>query len=112
LSSWQKMKLQKLRAHEFKEKNLARVPKGSVQPQDEDNVQVKDVTEAQEKRRASMRISTQRFAPNHQSYWSLHHPYSLPMPQMRLAWSTSSTIFGHSSYSYFDPWTLHAPYIK
>ena len=74
-SNWQKKKLQKLNAQELKEKNMAWVPKGSIRTQDKDDGQVKGAMQLKEKRRSKGRSSNMRFAPNHQNYWSIHHPF-------------------------------------
>ena len=74
-SNWQKKKLQKLNAQELKEKNMAWVPKGSIRTQDKDDGQAKGAMQLKEKRRSKGRSSNMRFAPNHQNYWSIHHPF-------------------------------------
>uniref|UniRef100_K3ZM83 Uncharacterized protein n=1 Tax=Setaria italica TaxID=4555 RepID=K3ZM83_SETIT len=67
LSNWQKKKLQKLSVPELRKKSMAWVRKGSIQIQNKDD----------EKRRYERRSPKLRFAPNHQNYWSLHHPFAL-----------------------------------
>ena len=101
-SNWQKKKLQKLNAQELKEKNMAWVPKGSIRTQDKDDGQVKGAMQLKEKRRSKGRSSNMRFAPNHQNYWSIHHPFNLQIPHMPMFWNSSLDVFGYPSYSYFD----------
>ena len=43
-SNWQKKRLQKLSAQELKQRNMAWVPKGSIQTQDKDDVHIKGAT--------------------------------------------------------------------
>jgi hypothetical protein len=106
-SNWQKKKLQKLSAQDLKEKNMAWVPKGSIQTQDKDDGQAKGAMQLKEKRRSKRRSSNVRFAPNHQNYWSVHHLFDLQMPHMPMFWNSSLDVFGYPSYSYFDPWRLY-----
>jgi len=101
-SNWQKKKLQKLNAQELKEKNMAWVPKGSIRTQDKDDGQAKGAMQLKEKRRSKGRSSNMRFAPNHQNYWSIHHPFNLQIPHMPMFWNSSLDVFGYPSYSYFD----------
>jgi hypothetical protein len=72
-SSWQRRQLQKLSAKELKERNMAWVPKGSVQVQKKDGIQVKGAMEVIEKRKTKRQSPTPRFAPNHQNYQSSYH---------------------------------------
>ena len=83
---------------------MAWVPKGSIRTQDKDDGQVKGAMQLKEKRRSKGRSSNMRFAPNHQNYWSIHHPFDLQMPHMPMFWNSSLDVFGYPSYSYFDPW--------
>jgi peptidoglycan/LPS O-acetylase OafA/YrhL len=71
---------------------LAWVPKTSIQ--------VSGATKANERRRFKKQLPSWRFAPNHQNYWSWHHPYSLPMHM----WNLSPHMHGYPLASYFDPW--------
>ena len=80
LSKWQKKKLQKLSAEKLREKGLAWAPKRSVQAQ-KDDIQASG---AKERPRFKKQLPSWRFAPNHQNYWSWHHPYSLPMSMWNL----------------------------
>jgi len=102
--NWQKKKLQKLSAQKLKEKGMAWVPKGSIQTQDKDDVQTKGATHLKEKKGYERRPSKIRFAPNHQKYWSLHHPFALQMPHMPMFMNSSINMFGYPSY-YYCPWT-------
>ena len=70
-----KQKLQKFSAQELKERNMAWVPKRSIQTQDKDDSQAKDAMQLKKKRRYDRRSPNLRFASNHQSYWSLHRPF-------------------------------------
>ena len=79
LLKWQEKKLQKLSAEKLKEKGLAWVPKTSIHAQ-KDDAQASGATKAKERMRFKKQLPSWRFAPNHQNYWSWHHPYSLPMP--------------------------------
>jgi len=99
LPKWQEKKLQKLSAEKQKGKVLAWVPKGSIQAR-KDDVQASGATKAKERRRFKKQLPSWRFAPNHQNYWSWHHPYSLPMPM----WNSSPGMHGYPLASYFDPW--------
>jgi hypothetical protein len=99
LQKWQENKLQKLSAEKLKEMGLAWVPKRSFQAQ-KDDAQASGETKAKERRRLKKQLPTWRFAPNHQNYWSWHHPYSLPMPM----WNSSPGMHGYPSAPYFDPW--------
>jgi len=99
LPKWQENKLQKLSIEKLKEKGLAWVSKASIQAQ-KDDVQASGATKAKERRRFKKQLPSWRFAPNHQNYWSWHHPYSLPMPM----WNSSPSMHGYLLSSYFDPW--------
>lgn len=113
LSNWEKKKLQRLSAQELKEKNMAWVPKGSVQTQDNnDGAQVKGATEAKLNKGARRKLPSQRFLPYHQNYWLFHHPYAFPLPLMPNSWSSSLGMFEYPPCSYFyPPFELHeAPY--
>jgi hypothetical protein len=79
LPKWHESKLQKLSAEKLKEKCLVWVPKGRIQTQ-KDNAQVSGATKKKEGKRFKKQLSSSRFAPNCQNYWSCHYPYSLPMP--------------------------------
>uniref|UniRef100_K3XRD0 Uncharacterized protein n=1 Tax=Setaria italica TaxID=4555 RepID=K3XRD0_SETIT len=92
LSNWQKKKLQKLSAQQLRKKGMARVSKRSIQIQNKDNAQEKGATQLKEKKRYERRSPKLRFAPNHQIYWSLHHPFALQMPHMPLSWNSSLDI--------------------
>jgi len=99
LPKWQENKLQKLSAEKLKGKGLAWVSKASIQAQ-KDDVQESGATKAKERRRFKKQLPSWRFAPNHQNYWSWHHPYSLPMPM----WNSFPGMHGYPLASYFDPW--------
>ena len=103
-SNWQKRKLQKLSAQELKERNMAWVPKGSVPIQDKDDGQAKGEMQLKKKRRSKRRSSNIRFAPNHQNYWSVHHPFDSQIPYTPISWNSSLDMYAYPSYSYFDPW--------
>ncbi|KAG2615340.1 hypothetical protein PVAP13_3NG063000 [Panicum virgatum] len=102
-SNWQKNELQKLSAQELKERNMAWVPKWSIQTQDKDDGQAKGAMQLKKKRRYNRRSPNLRFASNHQNYWSLHHPLAMQMPHIPMPWNSSLYAFGYPSYSYFDP---------
>jgi len=76
-SGWQKKKLQRLSAHELKEKGMAWVPKGSTQTQEEDDVHTEGAVQLKKKKRSKRRSSNIWFAPNHQNYLSVHRPFDL-----------------------------------
>ena len=78
-SNWQKKKLQRLSAQELKQRNMAWLPKRSIQTQDKDDGPAKGAMQLKKKRRSKRRSSNTRFAPNHQNYWSVHHPFDLPV---------------------------------
>jgi hypothetical protein len=104
LSYWQKRKLHRLSAQELKKKNLAWVPKVNILVKNRDDVQAfnaKRVTDMKEKKKeARKQLPSQRFMPNHQSYWLWHHPCSLPM----YMWNSSPNMYGYLSVPYFNPW--------
>ena len=79
------------------------VPKRSIQTQEKDDSQAKDAMQLKKKRRYDRRSPNLSFASNHQSYWSLHHPFAMQMPYMPMPWNSSLYAFGYPSYSYFDP---------
>ena len=95
---WQEKKLQKLSAEKLKEKGLAWVPKGRIQSQKND-AQASGATKTNE-RRFKKQLPSWRFAPNHQNYWSWHHPYSMLMPM----WNSFQGMHCYPSLPYFDPW--------
>ena len=101
---WQKKKLQRLSAQELKEKGMAWVPKGSIQTQDEDDVCTEGAMQLKKNRRSKRRSSNIRFAPNHQNYWSVHHPFDLQMSCMPVSWNSSLSMFSYPLHSCFDPW--------
>ena len=51
-SNWQKKKLQRLSAQELKQRNMAWVPKGSIQTQDKDDGPAKGAMQLKKKRRS------------------------------------------------------------
>ena len=61
---------------------MAWVPKDSIQTQDKDDDQAKGVIQLKEKRRSKRRSLNIMIAPNHQNYWSVHHPFDLQMSCM------------------------------
>ena len=67
LPKWQGNKLQKLSAEKLKEKGLVWVPKGNIQAQ-KDDAQASGATKAKERRRFKKRLSSWRFAQDHQNY--------------------------------------------
>ena len=67
LPKWQENKLQKLSAEKLKEKGLVWVPKGNIQAQ-KDDAQASGATKAKERRRFKKRLSSWRFAQDHQNY--------------------------------------------
>jgi G3E family GTPase len=82
LSNWLKKELQKLSAQELRKKGIAWIPKGSTRTQDIGDDQSKGATQLKEKKIYERQSSKLRFAPNHQSYWSLPSPFALQMPHM------------------------------
>jgi len=99
LSNWRKKKLEKLSTCELKKRNMTWVPKGSSQAQNKDGARVKSEMDASKKKKA--KISTEMFAPNHQSYWSSHHPYFSVVPHIGMS---SQGMFGYPSWHYFNPY--------
>jgi len=99
LSNWHKKKLEKLSACELKKRNMTWVPKGSFQAQSKDGARAKSEMDASKKKKA--KISTEMFAPNHQSYWSSHHPYFSVVPHIGMS---SQGMFGYPSWHYFNPY--------
>jgi hypothetical protein len=107
LSNWQKKELQKLSAQELRKKGMTWIPKGSIRNQVMVDDQAKGATHLKEKKRYERRSSKLRFAPNHQSYWSLPSPFALQMPHMPMFWNSSLDMLDYPSYSYFGPWVPH-----
>jgi hypothetical protein len=66
----------------LRKKGIAWIPKGSTRTQDIGDDQSKGATQLKEKKRYERQSSKLRFAPNHQSYWSLPSPFALQMPHM------------------------------
>uniref|UniRef100_K3ZEY5 Uncharacterized protein n=1 Tax=Setaria italica TaxID=4555 RepID=K3ZEY5_SETIT len=112
LSNWQMKKLQKFSAQELRKKSMAWVPKRSIQTQSKDDVQSKGVAQFKEKRKFERRSPKLRFARNHQSYWSLPHPFTLQVPYVPIPWNSSLDMFGYPSHSYFDIWSYGSLYHK
>jgi len=99
LSNWHKKKLEKLSACELKKRNMTWVPKGSSQAQSKDGARAKSEMDASKKKAA--KISTEMFAPNHQSYWSSHHPYFSVVPHIGMS---CQGMFSYPSWHYFNPY--------
>nr|TKW08483.1 hypothetical protein SEVIR_6G031100v2 [Setaria viridis] len=95
LSNWQK------------KKGMAWVPIQSIQTQSKDDVQAKGAAQLKEKRKFERQSPKLRFAPNHQNYWSLRHPFALQMPYLPISWNSSLDMFGYPSHTHFDPWVPH-----
>ena len=93
-SNWQKKKLQRLSAQELKQRNMAWVPKGSIQTQDNDDGPAKGAMQLKKNRKPKRRYSNMRFTPNNQNYWSVHHPFDLPMSYTPMSWNSSYNMFG------------------
>jgi hypothetical protein len=106
LSNWQKKKLQKLSAQELKMKGITWILKGSIRTHTGDD-QAKGATQLKEKKRYEKRYSKLKFAPNHQSHWSLPSPFALQMLHMPMFWNSSLDMLDYTSYSYFGPWVPH-----
>ena len=83
---------------------MAWVPKESIQTQDKDDDKAKGAIQLKEKRRSKRRSSNMWFAPNHQNYWSVHHPFDLQISCMPVSWNSSLSMFSYPLHSYFDPW--------
>jgi G3E family GTPase len=81
LSNWHKKKLHKHSAQELRKKGMAWIPKGSIRTHTGVD-QAKGATQLKEKKRYERHSSKLRFAPNHQSYWSLPSPFALQIPHM------------------------------
>jgi hypothetical protein len=84
-------KLQNLNAEELKAKNMAWVQKHVHGKKDNE---MKGVKETNRRRAIKDQLSTQRFPPNHQNYWSSHNPYSTSTPSMPILWSLPSGMVG------------------
>jgi len=82
---------------------MACVPKGSIQTQDKDDGPANGAMQFKKKRRSKRRSSNIRFAPNHQNYLSVHHPFDLPMSYTPMSWNSSYNMFGYPSCFNFDP---------
>ena len=111
LSRWQKQKLQKLSAQELKERNSAWVPKRVAQIQHKGDVSAligKGATEVNNRRRFKKKPLDQRFAPNHQNLWSLHHLYYSYVPSLDMLWSPFPGVCCYPSWSHFDPWSYQS----
>jgi hypothetical protein len=102
LPNWQMRKLQKLNTEEFKAKNMAWVPKQSVQVHGKKDNEIKGAKETKRRRATKDHLPSQRFASNHQNYWSSHNPYFTSTPSMPILWSPPSGMFGYPSWPYFD----------
>jgi hypothetical protein len=96
-------KLQKLNAEELKAKNMAWVPKQSVQVYGKKDNEIKDAKGTKRRKTTKDHSTSQRFTPNHQNYWSSHNPYFTSTPPMPMLWSPPSGMFGYPSWPYFDP---------
>ncbi|KAG2598257.1 hypothetical protein PVAP13_5KG352907 [Panicum virgatum] len=66
---------------------------------------LKSAMQLKKNRRSKRRSSNIRFAPNHQNYWSVHHPFDSQMSYTPVYWNSSMNMFGYPSCSYFDHWT-------
>jgi hypothetical protein len=107
LSNWKKKKLQKLSSQELRKKDMAWIPKGSIQTHKGDG-QAKGATQLKGKKRYERRSSKLRFAPNYQNYWSLPSSFTLQMPHMPMFWNSSLDVVDYPSY--FGPWVPHGSY--
>ena len=113
LSRWQKQKLQKLSTQELKERNLAWVPKRDAQVQHKGDVSAfigKRATKVNNRRRFKNKPLDQRFAPNHQNLWSLHHLYYSYVPSTDMLWSPFPGVCCYPSWSCFDPWSYQSDF--
>ncbi|RCV22276.1 hypothetical protein SETIT_4G207900v2 [Setaria italica] len=88
-------------------KGMAWVPKGSIQIQNKNDVQANGAAQLKGKKKSERQSSNMRFVPNHQNYWSLHHPFALQMSYVPMSLNSFLDMFGYPSYSYFDPWMPH-----
>jgi hypothetical protein len=103
LPNWQMRKLQKLNVEELKAKNMAWVPKQSVQVHGKKDNEMKGAKEIKGRRAAKDHSPSQRFAPNHQNDWSSHNPDFTSTLFMHILWSPPSGMFSYPSWPYFDP---------
>jgi hypothetical protein len=103
LPNWQVRRLEKLNAEELKVKNMAWVPKQSVQFHGKKDNVMKGTKETKGRRPTKDHSQGQRFAPNHQNYWSSDNRYFTSTPSMPILWSPPSGMFSYPSWPYFDP---------
>jgi hypothetical protein len=68
LPNWQMRRLQKLNVEELKAKNMAWVPKQSVQVHGKKDNEIKGAKETKRRRATKDHSPSQGFAPNHQNY--------------------------------------------
>jgi hypothetical protein len=104
LPNWQMRKLQKLNAEELKARNLAWVPKRSIQVHDREDSLMKGAKETKRRGATKGYLSNQRFARDHQHNWSPYDPYPASTTFMLILWNPPSGMFGYPSWPYFDPW--------
>jgi hypothetical protein len=96
-------KIAKDNAEELKAKNMAWVSKQSAQVHGKKDNEMKGAKETKRRRATKAHLPSQRFAPNHQNYWSSHNQYFTSTPSMPILWSPPSDMFGYPSCPYFNP---------
>jgi hypothetical protein len=75
LSIWHNKRLEKRGAQKLKKRGMTWVPNGSSQDQGKDDALGRGGVKANIRKKACTGHLGERFAPTHQSYWSLHRPY-------------------------------------
>jgi hypothetical protein len=100
LSIWHNKRLGKLGAQKLKKRGMLWVPNGRSQYQGKDEALGRGEVKANIRKKSSTRCMGERFAPTHQSYRSLHHPYFLVV-----SYTLSQGMFGYPSWHHFAPYT-------
>jgi hypothetical protein len=80
------------------------VPNGSSQDQGKDDAQRRGGVKADRRKKACTGCLGERFAPSHQSYWSVRRPYFSAMPYISTPCSSSQGMFGYPSWHHFAPY--------
>ena len=101
LSYWQKKKLQKLSAQELEKRNMAWVPKGSIQ--NKNYVQAsftRSLANVKKGKSENYEGPSRRF----QHLRSTHYLFSSTMSLMPIPWKLSSGMIGYPQWAYFNSW--------
>ena len=101
LSYWQKKKLQKLSAQKLKKRNMAWVPKESIQNKNYVRASfTRSAAKVKKENSENYEGPCRRF----QHLWSTHYTYSSTMPLTPIPWNSSSGMIGNPQWAYFNPW--------